>query len=40
MDDSHASRPDIKNKNLALLIHGVQPRNSDASKALQKIKDS
>jgi hypothetical protein len=40
MDDSHASRPDIKNKNLALLIHGVQPRNSDASKALQKIKES
>lgn len=40
MDDSHASRPDIKHKNLALLIHGVQAAGSEASKALQKIKKS
>lgn len=35
-DDSHA----VFNKSCALLIHGIQPKNSEASKALQLLKSS
>lgn len=34
-DDSFASRPSKRRTNFALLLHGVQPAKSDASKALQ-----
>lgn len=37
-DDSHAADPTMKNQNFALLIHGVQPKGSDASKAVVKLK--
>ena len=37
-DDSHAAIPDTKNESFALLIHGSQPKGSDASRALQVIK--
>ena len=36
--DSHAANPKKRNKSFALLIHGVQPKDSEASKALQKLK--
>ena len=34
-DDSHAAVPDWEFDNFALLIHGTQPKGSEASKALQ-----
>jgi hypothetical protein len=37
-DDSHAARPDLRNQNFALLIHGVQPAGSDAGKAVVALK--
>jgi hypothetical protein len=37
-DDSHACRPDLKNQNFALLVHGTQPKGSNASIALQQLK--
>lgn len=37
-DDSHAADPSKKNEDFALLIHGIQPKNSDASKALKVLK--
>ena len=37
-DDSHACRPDLQNNNFALLIHGSQPKGSEASKALQVLR--
>lgn len=37
-DDSHASNPAIADQDFALLIHGVQPKGSDAAKALQILK--
>tara|TARA_R100001244_G_scaffold42373_1_gene38293 strand:+ start:100 stop:918 length:819 start_codon:yes stop_codon:yes gene_type:complete len=37
-DDSHAARPDLRNQDFALLIHGVQPKGSEAAKALVKLK--
>ena len=36
-DDSHAARPSLKSKSFALLIHGTQPPNTDASRALSKL---
>ena len=36
-DDSHAALPELRNKSFALLIHGVQPKGSDASKAVQAL---
>ena len=33
-DDSHASNPAIASQDFALLIHGTQPKGSDAAKAL------
>ena len=37
-DDSHAADPSKKNENFALLIHGTQPKNTEASKALRVLK--
>jgi hypothetical protein len=37
-DDSHAARPDLRNQSFALLIHGTQPKGSEASKALSALK--
>lgn len=34
-DDSHAARPDIRNDSFALLIHGAQPKGSEAGKAVR-----
>jgi hypothetical protein len=39
-NDSHAARPDIKNKSFALLIHGTGPKNTKHSKAWARIKKS
>lgn len=37
-DDSHAANPKIKDKSFALLIHGVQPKGSEAATALKALK--
>jgi len=37
-DDSHAANPSTKDKDFALLIHGVQPKGSDASEAIKELK--
>ena len=37
-DDSHAARPSLRNQSFALLIHGTQPKNTDAAKALQVLR--
>ena len=37
-DDSHAARPSLKNQDFALLIHGTQPKGSEASEALKALK--
>lgn len=37
-DDSHAAIPEKRRQNFALLIHGVQPKGSEASKALNLLK--
>ena len=37
-DDSHAADPSTKDKDFALLIHGVQPKGSDASTAIKALK--
>lgn len=37
-DDSHAAMPSLAKQSFALLIHGVQPKGSDASKALVALK--
>jgi len=37
-DDSHAARPSLRNQDFALLIHGTQPKGSEAAKALKELK--
>ena len=37
-DDSHAANPATRDKNFALLIHGVQPKGSEASEAIKTLK--
>ena len=37
-DDSHAARPSLKNQSFALLIHGTQPKGSNAAQALKILK--
>lgn len=39
-DDSHAAHPAYRHQSFALLIHGVQPKGSDAAAALRKLKRS
>ena len=36
-DDSHAANPDSRNKSFALLIHGVQPKGTEAATALRAL---
>lgn len=36
-DDSHAADPKKRNKSFALLIHGMQPKGSEAGKAVRKL---
>jgi len=37
-DDSHAADPSNKYNDFALLIHGVQPKGSEASRALVQLR--
>ena len=37
-DDSHAADPAKKNEDFALLIHGTQPKGTEAADALKKLK--
>ena len=37
-DDSHAARPSLKNNSFALLIHGTQPKGTEAATALKILK--
>lgn len=37
-DDSHAADPSKRNESFVLLIHGVQPKGSESSQALSKLK--
>lgn len=37
-DDSHAAIPSLKDNSFALLIHGIQPKGSEAANALQILK--
>jgi hypothetical protein len=36
--DEHAAIPAIRNESFALLIHGVQPKGSDAAQAVKTLK--
>ena len=37
-DDSHAARPSLRNQDFALLVHGTQPKGSEAAVALKALK--
>jgi hypothetical protein len=37
-DDSHAARPSISGQDFALLVHGTQPKGSEAATALKQLK--
>jgi hypothetical protein len=37
-DDSHAARPSMSEQDFALLIHGTQPKDSEAAEALKVLK--
>lgn len=37
-DDRHAAIPELSNQDFALVIHGVQPKGSEAAAALQRLK--
>jgi hypothetical protein len=37
-DDSHAANPSLRDESFALLIHGTQPKGSEASEALKVLK--
>jgi hypothetical protein len=37
-DDSHAARPSISDQDFALLIHGTQPKGTEAAEALKALK--
>ena len=37
-DDSHAARPSLRDQDFALLIHGTQPKGSEAATALKELK--
>ena len=37
-DDSHAARPSLKDNSFALLIHGTQPKGTEAANALKILK--
>ena len=37
-DDSHAARPSMRDQNFALLVHGTQPKGTEAAEALKLLK--
>ena len=37
-DDTHAAKPSLRDESFALLLHGTQPKGSDASVALKALK--
>jgi len=37
-DDSHAAKPSLRDQDFALLIHGVQPKGSESSEAIKRLK--
>ena len=37
-DDSHAANPLTKYENFALMIHGIQPKGSEAADAIKQLK--
>jgi len=37
-DDTHAYDPNLRHQSFALLLHGIQPKGSEASQALRKLK--
>jgi hypothetical protein len=37
-DDSHAARPSLRDQDFALLVHGTQPKGSEAAGALKALK--
>ena len=37
-DDSHAACPSLKDNSFALLIHGIQPKGTEAANAIQNLK--
>ena len=37
-DDSHAAKPTLRDQSFALLLHGTQPKGSEASTALRELK--
>jgi len=37
-DDSHAARPSLRDQDFALLIHGTQPKGTEAATALKELK--
>jgi hypothetical protein len=37
-DDSHAARPSLRDQDFALLVHGTQPKGSEAAVALKALK--
>ena len=37
-DDTHAAKPTLRDDSFALLLHGTQPKDSEASKALKALK--
>ena len=37
-DDSHAAKPSLRDQSFALLIHGTQPKGTEAADALKKLK--
>jgi hypothetical protein len=37
-DDSHAARPSLRNQDFALLIHGTQPKGTEAAEALKALR--
>ncbi len=39
-DDSHAAMPSLRNKSFALMLHGTQPKGSEAADALKILKSN
>ena len=37
-DDSHAARPTLRDQSFALLLHGTQPKGTEAATALKALK--
>ena len=37
-DDTHAAKPSLSNQSFALMLHGTQPKGSEAADALKVLK--